>query len=155
MLQIEFSRVSSDCRLTLVIDSVAGALCPTRYVLSPRTDLADTIEDLRRREGTSLKYIGYFDNRRNKNSRTQYHNQVDVVPSLRQWCINYQIDAVVYTALPSNFLDEISVTFSVDAAIAFLKGLAKTSRENALKYIRNAPEEVITPVRSRVSKVWP
>ena len=154
-LKIEFSRVSSDCRLTLVIDSVAGTLCPTRYALSPRTDLADAVEDLRRREGTSRQHIGYFDNRRNENSLTQYLRQVDVIPSLRQWCNDHQIDAVVWTALPSNFQEEIGVTFSVDAAIAFLKGLAKTSHENALKYIRNAPEEVFTPVRRRVSQEWP
>ena len=35
-LTIEFSRVSSDCRLTVVVDPVAGAPCPTRYAISPR-----------------------------------------------------------------------------------------------------------------------
>jgi hypothetical protein len=154
-LQVEFSRVSIDCRLTLVIDTAAGALCPTRHALSPRVDLADAVEDLRCREGTSRRHIGHFDNRRNESSLTRYPGQVDVIPSLRQWCNDHKIDAVVWTALPPNFKEEIDVPFCVDAGVAFLKGLPKSCRENALKYFRNAPEEVITPLRRRVSQEWP
>ena len=52
-LPIEFSRISVDARLTLVIDPADGSPVKTRYVLSPRTSLDDAIEDLRSREGTS------------------------------------------------------------------------------------------------------
>jgi hypothetical protein len=155
LLQLEFSRVSSDSRLTLVIDNNYGALCSTYYALSPRTEITDAVEDLRRREGTVRRHIGYFNNQQKESSLTTYDQQIDILATLGQWCDDNQIGGVVWTALPSNFQDETGNPFSVDAAIGFLKGLAKTTRENALKYIQNAPEEVITPLRNRVNQEWP
>lgn len=154
-LRIEFSRVSSDSRLTLVIDNIVGVLCPTYYVFSPRRDLFDAVEDLRRREGTVRQYIGFFNNRTKDNSCSAYPQQIDILPSLGQWCDNNQVEGVVWTALLSNFQNEVGVPYTVDAAITFLKGLAKTTRENSLKYIRNAPDEIITPLRIRVEQEWP
>jgi hypothetical protein len=40
VLPIEFSRVSNDGRLTLVVDEKNGVDVPTRYILSSRTDMA-------------------------------------------------------------------------------------------------------------------
>lgn len=45
-LTLEFSRVSRDGRLTLVIDRRHGDNCDTYYVLSPRLDVDSAIEDL-------------------------------------------------------------------------------------------------------------
>ena len=155
VLPLELSRVSSDCRLTLVIDAITGEHCPTRYVLSPRTDLVDAIEDLRCREGTVRKHIGYFDKRSNLSSLVEFPRQVDIINIVRQWCTDQPFDAVVWTALPSNFSEETGAKYSPDAAIDYLRALAKTSQKNALKYIRNAPEEIDTPVRQRVTQEWP
>ena len=60
-LPIEFSRVSSDCRLTLVIDHKNGEPVTTWFAQSNRNDLDDAICDLREREGTICKRIGYLD----------------------------------------------------------------------------------------------
>src|SRR5262245_36429307 len=60
-LRVEFSRVSRDARLTLVIDESAGAEVVTRFVRSPRTLIVDAIDDLAKREGTGKKHIGFID----------------------------------------------------------------------------------------------
>lgn len=53
-LPIEFSRISKDCRLTLVIDVENKKYVSTRYVLSPRVDIDDVIKDLALREREGL-----------------------------------------------------------------------------------------------------
>jgi len=59
VLPIEFSRISSDGRLTLVIDTQRGVDTPTRFVVSSHTDLKSAIENLRDRECTLERNIGY------------------------------------------------------------------------------------------------
>ena len=51
VLPIEFSRVSDNGRLTLVIDEKHGVDVPTRNALSALDDLDETITDLQKREG--------------------------------------------------------------------------------------------------------
>ena len=154
VLPIEFSRVSSDCRLTLVIDP-AGSPVTTRYAISPRSDILDAVEDLRRREATVRKNIGFIDIATRKNSRTQFQEQCDVIEPISRWCAEQEVTGCVWTALQPNFLVELEVNFSVDEALRFLETLGKSAREIALNYIRNAPPEVDTPVRHEVSRRWP
>ena len=61
-LKLEFSRISRSRRgaLTLVIDPTNDELCPVAYALSKRQDPEDALCDLRFREGTTKKNIGYF-----------------------------------------------------------------------------------------------
>src|ERR1700693_4595954 len=57
ILEIEFSRISGDGRLTLVIDP-QGSEVKTYYAESARTELSDAICDLRIRESTSTRNVG-------------------------------------------------------------------------------------------------
>ncbi len=60
VLPIEFSRISNDGRLTLVIDEQHGADVVTRYARSACTDLTDAIGSLRKRENNPPeKRIGF------------------------------------------------------------------------------------------------
>ena len=62
-LRLEFSRISGGKRkgaLTLVIDNENGAECPVFYAKSKRPNPHDAICDLRSREGTILKRVGYY-----------------------------------------------------------------------------------------------
>ena len=59
ILPIEFSRVARDARLTLVVDPNDGHDVVTRFTMSRRTDLGDAVADLRDREGTIRKWIGF------------------------------------------------------------------------------------------------
>jgi hypothetical protein len=153
-LPIELARVSSDSRLTLVIDPAATPV-PTRYALSPRSDILDAVEDLRRREGTVRKNIGFVILATGENSRTQFHEQHDVLDSVSTWCEREGMAGCVWTALPPNFRAELEVEFSAAEAVRYLERLGTSAREIALKYIRNAPPEVDTQVRREVSRRWP
>jgi hypothetical protein len=61
-LPIEFSRISDNGRLTLVIDEAHGVDVPTRYARSALSDLDEAIVDLQKREGSSVRNrIGFID----------------------------------------------------------------------------------------------
>jgi len=151
-LNIEFSRVSKDGRLTLVIDLVNGSKIKTHYAESSRKDLGDAISDLRDREGTIRKRIGFVDVKNNNNSKNEFQDQTDVFSEMEKWCNTNQYDAAVWTALPSQFSDQTKMEFSVENAMKYLGGLPKSARNNALNYINKAPKSVVTPVRSKVEE---
>lgn len=70
-LPIQFSRISSDGRLTLVKDLDFGIDVKTWFARSNFSNLSDAIENLRAREGTIRKYIGYIDLKNKTFSVTQ------------------------------------------------------------------------------------
>lgn len=152
MLKIEFSRISKDGRLTLVIDTVNGEEVKTYFAKSKNNDLDDAIADLRAREGTVRKRIGFVDLINGTDSKTEFPGQVDVFESMKDWCRSQNYDAAVWTALPSQFKDQTKSDFSVDNAITYLKNLPKSKREKALEYIRKAPQEIATPVRRKIKQ---
>ena len=146
---IEFSRISSDCRLTLVIDPTDGAPIPTRFVRSRRTRLEDAICDLRQREGTLSERIGFV-NRANGASRCNV--KPDLAAEILTWSVKHDIDGVVWTDLPPNFEGERDVNFSVEEAEKYLKGLPTSAAKRAREYINKAPAEVNTPLRRRMKE---
>jgi|GEM_PF-171625 len=146
---IEFSRVSNDCRLTLVIDPVNGAQVMTRYIQSPRADLDDAIADLKEREGTGSKQIGFVNLRTGRN-RCIVH--LPLVPVIQQWSAKHGVDGVVWTDLRSNFDDETGNPFTVERARDYLLGLPKSAADRARRYINNAPPEVDTPLRRAIQE---
>jgi hypothetical protein len=149
ILPIEFSRISSDSRLTLVIDPKNGAAVPTRFVLSPRADVEDAVSDLRTREGTTVDRIGFV-------NLADGHHRCNADPSAREkiqdWARSKGFEAVVWTDLYPNFEKEHSrhLPFSVENAETYLRELPKGVAIRARKYIQNAPEEVDTPLRRRL-----
>lgn len=141
--------MSLDCRLTLVLDALNGEAVPTRYVLSPRTDINDAIRDLKEREATRTKRIGYIDLVRKVDSRT-LPEQVAVHDQVAEWAREHGFSAAVWTALPTTFQIETGRPFSVRNAYEYLAALPRSARDIALKYIANAPEEVSTPLRREI-----
>lgn len=150
-LPIEFSRISRDGRLTLVIDETHGTSIKTKHVLSPRTSLRDARDDLRRREGTSDKNIGWVGVIRGTDSRNDSPGRADV-HAVEQWCRDKEYDGAVWTTLESNFEKETNTPFSVEACLDYLRHLPRNVRREALRYIRNAPKCVDTPVRQRIEE---
>jgi len=148
VLPIEFSRVSSDGRLTLVIDERHGEPVQTRYALSPRTEMAQVVLDLQLREGTIERNIGLWSTRDNV-----IHSRVDSLQQvMRNWAAETKMDAVVWTDLPSNFEERTGTPFSVEAAEVYLRGLRGATADNAKRYIVNAPGEVSTPLRRQLAE---
>ena len=153
VLPIEFSRVSRDCRLTAVVDFEHGMEVPTRYVLSPRVDIDDAIADLRIREDTVKRHIAFLNLQSNSDSAASNAHHRRACEVVRTWLGPMDFLGVVWTALPSNFRSETGEDFSVDAAIEYLNGLPCSAKQNALRYIRNAPVEVDTPLRRKLDEL--
>ena len=149
ILPLEFSRISSDGRLTLVIDQNYGESVTTYYTTSLHSDLNGAIENLKKRENLpSNKNIGVID----LNADTSHTRQDAVlVERIRSWARINEYDAVIWTDLPPKFeIDGEAVPFSVDAAVAYLQGLSGETAKKAREYIQKAPREVETPLRRKL-----
>jgi hypothetical protein len=150
VLPIEFSRISDrrDGALTLVIDPDNGERVSTRFAVSKRTEIEDTICDVRTREETVVKRIGYV-NLVNGSQRCNVYPEVS--HAIRAWALSNNFDAVVWTDLPSNFGEKTGVQFSVEEAVKYL--LLSLSENGAIKardYILKAPQEIDTPLRRKL-----
>ena len=143
VLPLEFSRKSSDGRLTLVIDACNGRDASTRYAESTRDELEDAICDLMHREGTSRQNVGAVDRRKRPNS--------DPTNELRiwQWAVDQGFDFVIWTKLSPKVPDDWG-GFSVQRAEAYLRNLPTVCRARAREYIVKAPPEVKTPMREHL-----
>ena len=74
---------------------------------------------------------------------------------IRAWAQQQGVDTVLWTAIGPRFAERTGTAFSVDAAMHYLAALPDPTRNMALDYIRNAPAEVVTPVRTRVQADFP
>ena len=149
-LPLEFSRVSKDGRLTLVIDHDHGAVVDTYYAASPRVDLRDAITDLAAREGTSAKGIDVVDSIGEAESARERPEHAMVCAQVRSWLAATDFAAAIWTALDSNFESTIGRPFTIENAIGYLEALPVSARERALNYFRKSPHEVDTPLRRRL-----
>ena len=155
-LSLEFSRVSGDRRLTLVIDEDNGRLCDTYAAHSARTVLDEARKNLAAREGTRNENIGFVDLTIGGKSAHLHPRAVDVIEA---WTKANGYDAAIWTALESNFhkADKAGEPFSVPAALRYLDSNQKlddTQRTSAFAYIRSAPSSVRTPVRDAAAAKW-
>lgn len=149
-LKLEFSRISEKRlnALTLVIDTEHGTETSVAWCLSNRAALADALCDLRAREGTTLDNIG----------RVTIAPEVEPfdngVPegAIVAWSRTKNLDAVIWTALKSNFQEKTRRPFSVGAVLSHLKTLTPEAKVKAAEYIWRAPEFVKTPVRTALQK---
>lgn len=142
-LKIEFSRVSPSRQgaLTLVRDEDNGPLTTVAWCLSTRRSVEGALCDLRCREGTNAKGVGCV----------RVSKQPDPPApqdSIADWAREKNLDAVIWTALTSNFEKKTKTAFSVKAAIAYVKTLDACGRAKAAEYVRRAPGFVQTPLRA-------
>jgi hypothetical protein len=150
-LWIEFSRISrkgerKDC-LTLVIDERCESEVTTLHVLSQRTELPAAIADLQAREGTSADDIGFCEVAAARFAPNALSRHPKSCERIRAWAQAKGFDAVIWTALARRFKDAIGIPFSPAAALNYLNGLPAATKEKALAYIHNAPEQTMTPFR--------
>ncbi|HUW28007.1 MAG TPA: hypothetical protein VMV97_05295 [Sulfuriferula sp.] len=154
-LKLEFSRVSQtrNNALTLVLDINNGKPCQAAYALSKRKNPDDAICDLRCREGTTLKNIGfYFANKSRKQSREE-----EVLKSIQSWASEKKIDVVIWTDLASNFqeMSKCKKPFSIEAALCHIQALDTEGKAKAAEYVWRAPKFIDTPLREALqSQPW-
>ncbi|MBI2940400.1 MAG: hypothetical protein HYY04_08175 [Chloroflexi bacterium] len=154
VLPIEFSRVSAEGRLTLVIDPANGQPVSTRFITSARSHLDRAIGDLRVRERTIAEYIGYVNLNLNLNRARAARRcrTTAVADTVRDWASVHGFDAVIWTDLRPNFEVKTGGPFSVERAVEYLHSLVEPTAQAAREYIQGAPEEVDTPLRRRLQE---
>jgi hypothetical protein len=123
-LPLNFSRISDNGkgRLTLVIDNINGVSNSIYYAITKDTNLNIAIKNLKIREGTIPKYIGYI-NLKNETSRYSDRLTQKNIEKFKSFAIKNKIDAVVWTDLYSNFKN--------------------FSTNNALKYIESKKNDIL------------
>lgn len=155
-LSLEFSRISEsrERALTLVLDYENGRPCQVHYALSNRRCWKDAACDLRTREGTVLRCIGWYLPSKPEESRWRCALD-DSRSDIEEWACANSIDAVVWTALKSNFESKKCEPYSVQAAKRHLLSLDPKGQREAARYICKAPCSVNTPLRDAVrSESW-
>lgn len=148
-LPIEFSRISNNRRLTLVIDETNGVPVVTRSIRSACATLDDAIGNLRAREGApSIKGSGYADIRDGRLSATALARHNSAAHDIARWGKAIGADAVVWTAIGPRW--PLKGSFTVEAASQYLLDLKEPDRAPAHEYVFNAPREIDSPVRKRL-----
>ena len=143
-MPIEFSRISGNERLTLVINEANGVPIQTLYALAATASLEEAIENLQAREGTNSRGIGHVRNGDQPQSRVE--------KTILEWVVNNGFDAAIWTALGSNFEQKTGKPYSVENALAYIDSLEESKKTIALEYISNAPALVQTPFREMFEK---
>jgi hypothetical protein len=123
-LPIEFSRVSGDGRLTLVIDESAGATCATYAAPSTSNDLDRALEGLWIREGRNGEKVprdirksgrvAFLDRISGQMSAKALERHPRAVETIDAWAAVSGYDAAIWTTLEGNFRDRIGELFSVE-----------------------------------------
>lgn len=143
LVPVEFTRRSSNRRMTLVIDPSAR---PARvlWALMLPTDLQSAKKALKDREEITatdwLSLIGSWE-----------HGDAapENIPDLPQWADDRGLDAAVWTALKPKFGNE-ERSPSIDEVIRHLRELSGTARDHAKEYIERAPRQIDTDYRRQI-----
>lgn len=147
-LPIEFARISSRNRLTLVRKKGAAPVQVLWHKMNPVMTLDDAMESLRVREGCSTtKPIGYVDVR----SGRQQSRDEAFASVVRDWANEKGADQVIWTDLGVNFKYKFGVRHTPEHAIRYLKSLTDIS--HAREYVEKAPAQIVTPVRTEIARV--
>ena len=145
-LPIEFSRVSVDGRVTLVIDANAP-LVRTFWARLEVAGLDEAVEALGARERIDPQRRSEWVGRHRRGegaSSGRFFEDIDV------WLEERSLDAVVWTALPSRMPEGQLETPSVEVLLEHLRSLSGDALERAEQYVRRAPVSVRTPYRARI-----
>jgi len=150
MLPIEFARMSTGGRLTLVIKPNWKQVT-VLYSTSEFTELDAAIENLQIREGTPAERIGFYNFQTgDKNIREA---NIPILENLIYWNKNQGFDAIIWTDLPPNFRDKLNLVFNLENVSHVLKNLNPADFDSAREYIEKAPQQVETLFRGEIEKI--
>lgn len=138
--------MSTDVRLTLVIDS-AAARVPTLWAELRCNSLQQAREALRDREGIEglgIKSIGSVPS--SHGVRYAFADEIE------GWARAVGTEAVVWTALPARYARRTGVAPTADEAVRYLAGLSGDQRIKAEEYVRRTPTQIRTTYRSRFER---
>lgn len=141
ILPIEFTRQSSDDRITLIIDDQAKPV-RTLWALMTTTDLNEAIRALKEREGAKkLEAI--------HSVTSETSGVTGVKKDISRWLQTLDLDAAVWTGL--SYSDKTqNQRPTIDYIIGHLKSLHPNKRKHAEEYIRKAPKQIDTEYRRQI-----
>lgn len=137
VLPIEFTRISSDGRVTLVIDKGA----PLQKVLWAEletTNLDEAVCLLAKREGTKCKNIHI--------ATCDDPNSEGVNLTVVNWLKSKEIKNAIWTGLPPSSLEKSTIEYILE----HLNGLSGCDRDRAEEYVRKAPAQIDTAYRRKI-----
>ena len=141
LIPLEFARESQNRRITLVVEPAAR---PVRslWALMDGEDLTEMRECLRVREGrTKPEYI---------ESWSCGEASPCCIPGLGEWALARKLDAVIWTALPPRFKKMDGKIPEETDVVSCLRELRGAIRDEAERYIRQAPRQIDTAYRRRI-----
>jgi len=166
-LPVEFSRVSLDGRVTLVLDGSAPA-SPTYWAPLAVRDPDEAVEALAERErivaAERRRFVGVLvrgDGRGIRSAEGDRRGETDralVSAAIASWLEPRPLDAVLWTALPSRGPTGEATRPGFGRLLAHLESLEGEARARAEEYVRRAPRPVRTPHRARFEAClgwWP
>ena len=145
LLPIEFTRQSTNGRLTLVITPSVKPV-RTLWALMATDDLEVAINSLRVREG-----IGQNINERITSVRKDEYTNDEIKTIIKTWAIDLNLDAVIWTNLHARFQETDNRIPSLEEVIAYFNSpdMDINTRTLAEEYIRRAPKQIDTIYRRR------
>lgn len=155
LLPVEFSRVSSDRRLTLALTRGAD---PVRVLWAyMRTDtVGEAVWSLSQREGAKPENVGFLD----LGTGEYWCRTVDEhVPTIRDWAreqneAGADIAVVIWSDLKPNFDKKARKELSAENVLSYLEGLRPEIKERAKEYIERAPGQTRTRIREAIRDAW-
>lgn len=148
MLPLEFSRVSKDFRLTIVLEPTAK-LVQSLYAISTNTTIDEAVLNLAVREGSSRSAIGYYDKNRNES----LPESLEYIKNIKKWLtVHPEIDAVIWTNLKANWEETDRVKSKKRDRLDHLKALDGPTKAIAEEYIRKTPIQIATNFRKEIEK---
>jgi hypothetical protein len=150
LLPIEFARISSGNRLTLVINRESQAV-QTLYCISAQDSIQEAIINLAEREGTinllNIGFIGFESNRVSVRAEHEF-----ILPMLRDWNTDKKFDAIIWSDFGNNFVDQSGMDFTFGNIVRFLTRLNEAQLREALRYIVKTPQQVGTDFRRGIQE---
>lgn len=144
-LPIDFSRISNDGRLTLVIDENAESV-KTLYAFSEYRTLDKANLNLAVREGTGIKSIGCY----NKIKVSFVPSDFRFSENIQNWADTMDIDAVIWTNLSPNFALKTEKDLTIDNIVSYYNDLNGHQKTLFEEYIRKAPDQIDTQIRKQI-----
>lgn len=149
-LPLEFSRISKDGRMTLVIDKTNGLENEVYYANSSMTDINKAINVIKKREKTSVNNISYFNIKKNK---FRFNNTPpELAKRILRWATQHKKDVVIWTDLDSNWKSVRGVPYSVENAMEYFEEQDINTRMRIVVYIYGATVEA--GIRTKFSRLF-
>jgi hypothetical protein len=153
MLPIELARISQSGaskleQLTLV-PYPESKLIPVLWATTAHDDLDAAIRNLAGREDCDRRNIGFI-----STSSREFHSTT--IPGMHedisQWAAKKNIDAAIWTDLPSNFFEKTKGVLTEYNVLEYLRKQNKRGNNQPREYIQNAPKQIRTRLRDAIQR---